>query len=363
MQLRQVMFLASVIFAGPACKDVTCGDGTIEKNGACAPASETVGTANCGPFTMLQGDKCVPMFDPTQCDPATTSPEVDPATGVTTCVGTGGGGSCTSPFACPAPAAGKQSICGQIYDLLTDQPFQAPGAMGAKCAAGATTGPCALGIKAFDAISFANNPGGATPLGVGMVYIDDCGRYRVQDIDPPSGPYVGLGFDDASAALVGPAGVTNGVGVATLKDVGNATKDFDGFVAAKSTTDMWTASGGPTLAQGMFVNIFRAHKTGHMEQAGVTFTRSGNPAPNDDFYFKSADTGRTMIDPTATSTGANGTAIVINAHISDGAVNSGTGGLPSQCIWETHPGSSIPNVVFVQVKRPRDNFMGDTCDL
>ena len=362
MQTRPIILVASLLFAGPACKDVSCGDGTIEKAGACVPANETVGTAQCGPFTMLQGDKCIPQFDPTQCDPATTTPEIDPATGVTTCKGTGGGG-CTGAFSCPAPTAGKQTICGQIYDLLTDQPFQATGAVGNKCTAGATTGPCALGIKAYDALSFAAGPSTATPLAVGQVYIDDCGRYRLVDIDPPGGPYVGLGFDDADAGLIGPAGITNGVGVATLKDVGNATKDFDGFVAAKSTTDMWTNSGGPTLAQGMYINIFRGHHAGHDEQAGVTFTRSGNPVPNDDFYFHAGDAGRTTIDPAASSTGANGTAIVINAKISDGGVNSGTGGLPAQCVWDSHPGASLANILFVQVKHPRDNFTGDVCPL
>ena len=362
MRARPIILAGALLFAGPACKDVSCGDGTIEKAGACVPANETVGTAQCGPFTVLQGDKCIPTFEPTMCDPLTTSPEVDPATGVTTCVGTGGGG-CTAPFACPAPTAGKQTICGQIYDLLTDQPFAATGAVGTQCAAGMTTGPCALGIKAYDAISFASNPATAVPLGVGSVYLDDCGRYRMQDIDPPSGPFVALGFDDADAAMVGPAGTTNAVGVATLKDVGKATADFDGFVGAKSTTDMWTASGGPTLAQGMFINIFRAHKTGHMEAPGATFTRSGNPVPSDDFYFTASDTGRHTIDPAATATGANGTAIVINAHIADGAVNSGTGGLPSTCVWDTHAGASLPFILFVQVKHPRDDLTGDVCTL
>lgn len=366
MQTRPIILILASLLAGPSCKDVTCGDGTIEKDGACAPANVTVGTASCGPFTTLQGDKCVPMFDPTQCDPLTTSPEVDPATGVTTCVGTGGGG-CTAPFACPAPAAGKQSICGQIVDLKTNQPFQSSGATGTKCSATTADGPCALGIKAFDAIAFANNPGGATPLGVGNVYIDDCGRYRVQDISQPSGPYVGLGFDDADTAKLGPAGVTNAVGVATVAGGGLITKDFDGFVAAKATTDLWTSSGGPTIGQGMFLNIFRPHQTGEGGQPGVTFCRQQgatcNAVPNDDFYFSATETGLTTVDPATSSTGANGAVIVINAHISDGGINSGFGAIDAKCVWQTHPGSSIPNVLFVQVKRPQDNFMGDVCDL
>jgi hypothetical protein len=43
---------------------------------------------------------------------ATTSSEVDDL-GVTTCIGTGGGG-CAARLACPAPSDGKQTICGQL---------------------------------------------------------------------------------------------------------------------------------------------------------------------------------------------------------------------------------------------------------
>ena len=165
---RTMIVLLAAAVAAAGCKSVECGDGTIEREGKCAPADDMVSSANCGPFTVLQGDKCVPMFPPTECDPSTTSPTVDPATGVTTCIGTGGGG-CSAPFACPAPAAGKQTICGQIYDFQDMSTFADTGATGAKCGSGATSGPCSIGIKAFDAISFAMNPQTATELVHGPV--------------------------------------------------------------------------------------------------------------------------------------------------------------------------------------------------
>src|SRR5512146_397252 len=154
-----------------ACKSLECGPGTIDRGGTCQPADETTGTAKCGPFTELQGDQCVPAFPPTVCDPATTSADLDPATGVTTCIGTGTGG-CSAPFACPAPAAGKQTICGQIYNLADNSKFAAAGATGAKCTTGMTTGPCALQLLAFDAIAFGNDPMNTPPLQTGAVYID-----------------------------------------------------------------------------------------------------------------------------------------------------------------------------------------------
>jgi hypothetical protein len=348
--------LVPLLFTG--CKNVDCGNGTIEANGTCVPADNQVGDAKCGPFTMLVGDQCVPVFPPTQCDNGTTQPDVDDM-GVTTCIGTGGG------FACPPPATGKQTICGQIYDVETNLAFSDPGAMCVKCPAAATaTGPCSLGIKAYDAIAFGTNPQTAVPLVTGEVYIDDCGRYKIPDIVVPSGPFIGLGIDDAdSAGKQGPLGTTNTVGVATPKAPGTATKDFEAFIAKKSTTDMWQASGSPPMSGGLYMPIFRAMSTGLANQMGVTVTRSGSTIPGDDSYFVAAQVGHTMIDPVATSTGANGTALIINASVSESAVYSAqVGPLPAECRWETHAGASLPFILFIQVFRPSD-AIGKTCPL
>src|ERR1041384_4050239 len=124
MQTRWIMLAVvgalGVVDAG--CKSTDCGEGTVERDGTCEPANEVVGEAECGPFTELQGDKCVPMFPPTMCDPNTTAEETDPATGVTTCVGTGGGG-CSAPIpgGCPAPATGKQTLCGRLYNFQDNE--------------------------------------------------------------------------------------------------------------------------------------------------------------------------------------------------------------------------------------------------
>ena len=359
------VILAAIAFA-PACNNTECGPGTISKGGTCQPADVTTGAAMCGPFTQLQGDKCVPQFPPTMCDPATTTPDVDPTTGVTTCIGTGGGG-CAAPFACPTPATGtKQTICGQIYDIETNQPFANTGATGAKCTAPTASGPCSLGIQAYDAIAFGMNPMAAQPLTNGGVDIDDCGRYRVRDIDVPSGLFIGLGIDDANSANMGPLGTTNTTGVATPKTPGMATKDFDAFVAKKSTTDMWSSTGGPAVSTGMYVAIFRTHKLGNGDplapQSGVTITKSGSPVPSNDYYFKAAETNHQNVDPIATATGANGTGLLTNASVTDNLVWSGNGGITDQnnCEWETHAAASLPFIVFFQIYRPQ-NVIGKTC--
>lgn len=356
-----VSAVATAATLAASCQSVDCGDGTVERGGACVPADEVVGAAMCGPFTELQGDKCVPMFPPTECDPATTMPTTDSATGVTTCIGTGGGG-CNAPFACPAPVAGKQTICGRIYDFENDQPFAAAGATGAKCMASTTDGPCSLGIKAYDAIAFGTNPGTAVPLSTGAIYIDDCGRYRVPDITVPSGPFIGLGIDDADMAKQGPMGTTNTVGVAIPKTASMATKDFEVWVVKKSTTDQWATSGAPPLANGYYVNVYRQHPTGTANQAGVTNTRGGSPNTANDYYFQAGQASRQTIDPAATVTGMNGTALVTNAAVAEGPTYGGSGAIPASCVWESHAGASLPFIVFIQVFRPA-NAIAQTCPL
>src|SRR5688500_4259344 len=179
------------LLVGSACKQVECAEGTIERDGQCEPANSQSDDAKCGPFAELVGDQCVPQFPPAECEPWTTAPVVDPETGVTTGIGTGGGG-CSAAFSCPAGTSGtRQTICGQIYDFETNAgtptKVQGPSPSGTRCDPMAPTadGPCSLGLVAYDAIAFGTNPSAAQPLTVGSVYIDDCGRYRLTDIEVP----------------------------------------------------------------------------------------------------------------------------------------------------------------------------------
>ena len=370
--MRPAIFVFVVAAASSGCKSVDCGPGTIERNGTCAPGDVTTGTATCGAGTMLDGDRCVPILPPTMCDPATTTEQPDPTDpSITICVGSSTPG-CGGIFNCPAPAAGKQTICGQLYDAETNMPFQATGATGAKCTTATTTGPCALTVTPYDAIAFGMNPQTATPLVNGGTYIDDCGRYRVTDVTQPASPFIGLGFDDAMAANMGPGGVTNTTGVATPASPDIATNDLEAWVATKATTDAWEASGGPPVSGGVYVGIFRTHKcdstgtcTGDKfaNQSGVTFTKSGSTIPNSDYYFTASQTTRMSIDAAATATGMNGTGLLTGASVNDSLVYSGTGGITdtTSCKWESHAAASLPTIVFFQVYRPM-NQVGHTCN-
>jgi hypothetical protein len=266
---------------------------------------------------------------------------------------------CAGAFTCPAPASGKQTICGQVYDLADNTKFAAADATGEQCTTVTTAGPCALKVVAFDALSYANAPTTTTPLTVGMVFIDDCGRYRVADITPPPGPFVALAWDDGGAS--GPTGVTVPTGVALATLANTKVEDFESWIVDQTTTSTWQSTGGPTLASGIYSAIFRTHGcvtgtcTGDAfaNQTGVTITKSGNPQAANDYYFQS-EPGRMHIDATATATTMNGTALYTNASVNDSLVYSGAGGITDtvNCGWETHAAASIPGIVFMQIYRP-----------
>jgi hypothetical protein len=351
----RIVFLALVTALVAGCKSVDCGPGTTERDGACVASNQTVATAKCGPFTELHGDLCVPTFPPAVCDVDSTDPDLDVATGVVTCIGHGGG-SCATKLACPTPSDGKQTACGQLYDFETGQPFQQAGASGAPCVKGATTtGPCSLAIHAFDAVALAMAPMTTPPLATDAVYLDDCGRFRIPEIAQPTGPFVALAIDDDAMAAAGPGGTTSAVGVAFPRMANFATKDVEGFVIKGATAAGW---GSPSLAAGIYAPVYRAHRTGLDNQAGVTFTFGPmNQGPtmtnvDRDFYFGAAATTRTTLDGSVSATGANGTALVSGANL--GEVYSGRGGIPSTCAWEIHAGSAVPGVVFIQIFRPTD---------
>lgn len=271
---------------------------------------------------------------------------------------------CSTPLSCPAPSSSsKQTICGQLYDLTTNQSLG--GSVGHKCNQVTTDGPCSLGIEAYDAIAFGTNPVTSAPLAHGAVDIDSCGRFRISDVDVTSiGPFVALAVDDV--AQPGPAGTTVSVVVATPRSGGTATDGVEAWVVSESTTTLWSSSGGPPLAGGVFVPMFRAHKLGTLQtdprqpQSGVTFS---TVATVEDYYFAAASMDRTTIDTTAVATGANGTALVVGASITDAVVYGGTGGLDAaKCRWEMHAAMTVPNSVFVQIFRPAD-VLGETCPL
>lgn len=367
MRIRWISFVVVMGAAASGCKDTECGEGTVDRNGECVAADVVVGPAECGEFTVLVGDKCEPMFPPTECDPATTAEQTDPETGVTTCIGTGGGG-CSAPLACPAPTSGKQTLCGRLYNFEDNQRLEATDAMGTRCNPAAPTadGPCALGIRAYDAIQFAGNPTGATPRPTADMYIDDCGRWRLTDIDNTTSGFVGLGIDDIAAA--GPSGSTVTVGVATAQAANGSINNMEGYIVKPTTIGKWTTSGGsgaPTLATGFYAPVFRANRTGFAAQSGVVAVKQAGLVTANDFYFAAAEVTRETVDVARNFTGANGTALITGASLADvgySGVPAAAGmGLPPECKYPGLPGVTLTGIVFISIFRP-ENATGMTCN-
>ncbi len=369
-QLLFILLLAP-LGANTSCVQTECGDGTIERDGTCVPATNNDSKAECGPFTELQGDRCVPIYTPTMCDPTTSEPQVDPMTGITTCIGTGGGG-CGSPLACPAPGGTKMTICGQLYDFENGQKF-AGEATGARCDATSptTTGPCALQVLAFDALVYGKNQtmGNITPTGSNDLYIDDCGRFRVANIETgTAGPFIGLGFTEAGKLPQRPVDqltVTATTGFAIQRAPGKGVDKNEGFIVKPTTIMSWQNSGGPPLSGGIYVGIFRAHKLGSGNafdpQPGVKFTKSNNLIPGQDYYFTPAATTNTTILTTSDVTGMTGAGLLTGTSVDDATAYSGTGGITSaNCTWENHAAANLANIVFFQIYRKADIPLSQT---
>jgi hypothetical protein len=206
----------------------------------------------------------------------------------------------------------------------------------------------------------------APPLNTGDVCIDDEGHFRVQDIDIPASPFIGLGLDDAAAADAGPMGITNAVGIAVPKLGMSATKGVEDWIVRPQTTAAWQASGGPALAGGIYAGVFRAHAcddtgcTGDpLElQSGAVFVKPEGTA----YYFGATATLRTMVDPAATMTGANGTGLLTGVSLADGFTFSGMGGITdtAACRWGAYAAVALPYIVFIQVFR-KESQIGQTC--
>ncbi|MBP6633168.1 MAG: hypothetical protein KBG28_11150 [Kofleriaceae bacterium] len=348
------------------CSSLECAEGTIERDGVCAPANGQPGAATCGPGTQLgAGGLCEPILPPAVCDPATTEEILDPETGVITCQGTGGAGCAGDLPDCATAPPGSMTLCGRFVDLQSDVPVQAPSATGAQCVASTATGPCSLAIAAYNAIAFATNPLGATPLPTAETYIDDCGRFRLREVMvQASVPFVGLGVDDSPTSGADNVRLT---GVALPRADATAVRNIVAYTTQIATDMAWTTSagltGGTFAEQGVYVNLFRragttADPLAGMPIPGVQITRSGAVVAGDDYYFSDTSPGgRLTVDPAQDATGANGVGLMLRSTL---GAHSGTGGIPASCQFATNNGASIPGVVFVQIK-PAGDAPGMTC--
>jgi hypothetical protein len=302
---------------------------------------------SCGDGTHYDADSlsCVPDLPPTECGPNTTMEVGDD--GVIICVGSGGFGNCSDAGQCPQPNPDSVAVCGQIFDIETNEPLAAEGATGVPCDPDNPTadGPCSLEVVFYDPLTFAGMPTTTAPQPADDIVIDDCGRYRGENIELPFNTYLAVTTDDATGDA---EWILTGIAFQMEGD-GQRLPDVRAFATRHSTDEMWTETagdpfGGMTFSEkGVYVPTFRyGTPVANVKITGL----NGQVYEADDYYFSDADPEtKTTIDPDLDMTGANGAGLFVNSSLT---FHSGAGAEPEGCQWPSSLAATIPNVVFAQ---------------
>ncbi len=247
---------------------------------------------------------------------------------------------CDTNLACPTASTGHVTICGRLRDVETGAGIRADAPNLAWCdEGGADDGACALRLTAHDALDFAGDPAGATPLPVDDGRLDDCGRFILRNIDRPQLGYLALVVDDDEGEPDARRATVRILSAAT-----NQVMTGRSVYSLAATTDAaWTTQAGldgATLAdRGATLVIVRDAEDAPV--AGVTLSDAflGGAAP---LYFADDDPDhRTTIDPARAETGDNGAALLLDGgeHTVEPA--------PPDCPWPTVLAAAIPGALVV----------------
>jgi hypothetical protein len=345
--------LCALAMAGPACHDIECGSGTIQRGDQCVADSTQPGD-ECGPGTTLDrsSGRCVDnlFLDGGGVCGQNTVQVVDDA-GNRTCVGTGAT-DCASALPCAAPTdPNKVSVCGRIFDLEDSTPIDNGGGVTA----------ATVELRLYDPIAFLQNPATAQLLVTPPPHPDACGRFALRDVTVPGDGFVSIATEDAGMVrdLYAP-------GAIALQAVAGHTYDgLRAWLFRRTTDQMWSTSAGvsPSFGtQGVWIPMYLAGSSLPPFDAtptrGVTIALK-NPSTGlrqtdatRDFYFTDTNplVRRSAGNSTSpTSTGANGTGLFINLPYPP-STGSGTGAEPSGLCWAFDLTASPPGGAFVQEK-------------
>ena len=256
---------------------------------------------------------------------------------------------CERVISCPPAAPNKVTMCGQLVDAEDDLGVGHVGGSGASCPTlGDGEGPCSLEIALYDAVQFANGPLTAPVLLPEALSIDDCGRFRIQNIPLPGTGFLAIAVDD-SAASGNADYVLSGMGFPVSS--GLRRDDVVAYAVRTATDQQWTSDaldpfGGATFSEvGVYMPTFLYENT---PVAGVSI------AGTEDYYFSDTADTRHSIDPVLTATGANGTGLFVNG----GLFGNPSGGEPADCSWASDLGAAIAGVVLAN----QVHATGGSCD-
>ena len=335
------LILAMTAFVCASCQNLECGDNTIERDGKCV-ASTLPPDKECGPGTAFDpgSGRCLSVLT---CGENTIAVTTD--AGVPVCVGIGGSVDCNQPIPCPPPDGDSMTVCGRIYDLEDSTPLDDANSSNGEPYRDVV-------IRIYDPLALATEQ---NPTVVKTGAPDACGRFAITDVPISALPstFIAIVTDDA--------GSTDNLvraGIADNAAVGSVLTNLRAWVFRRSTDASWSSqaglSGDSFGVRGVYAQIFLSgtplppFATGR-PTTGVTAAVVGatrDPRPNDDFYFTDADPVlRRTVSPTRDNTGANGTALLINAGLGS---YSGVGNEPPSTCWAKSLAASPANSAFVQ---------------
>ncbi len=346
LQRTFALLVCSAGVLAQGCGGVECGEGTVERGGDCVSEETPSNTCVCGLGTHFDDDLgvCVADYAPAVCN-AETTVEVIRDDNVILCKGDCSGG---CPPACPLPAVGHVTICGQVVSIETTGRIDADGGgTGMRCdeiPVEERTGPCLMKLSVSDGIDW---PISSDALDVTLY---DCGYFAVTNIPAPASGRLLLTVDDADGSAA-----EEWVPTASMLDVeaGERVESVNAYGLRHSTDQAWTESagwpfGGATFSEkGTLAMIFLR---GDTPVDFVQIVRSpGGVEADDDYYFSDSDRyTRSTITLSQYATGHDGAGLIVNSPLVD---HGGSGGLPDLCVWPWEPAASIPGVLMVTERR------------
>src|SRR5262249_5179070 len=276
--------------------------------------------------------------------------------GIRTCVGTGGGGGdCSQDLPCPNPSGGNVSLCGRIFDLEDSTPLDDGNAANGE--------PYKkVEIRGYDPIQFV--PTQNAPVLV-RSKPDSCGRFAIVDAPRPTTGFIALATDDDSSGSADDYVLT---GIAAPANLGDTLSPLRAWVLRRSTDATWSQAAGFAAGttfgkMGVYVPIFltgtsgvgpfKASPTAGVQVALYSGGTRTVQAANDFYFDDTAQLTRKMLSVTRTATGANGTALFINASLT---TYSGLGNAGAGNCWRFDLAASPPNVAYVQERNPGAQF-------
>ncbi len=358
-----VVALACVLAAG--CGGAgECGEGTIEEDGVCVPASSiTTPGECCGEGTHYDASlqMCVSDFAPTVCEEGSPDPVVLDD-GVLECCGCALYELCS--ITCEMARPGTVSVCGTFRDMETGLAVARDGCQSAAACdpeEPESSGSCSLEPRFYDAVDLAENGTNATPLAVDSLEWNACGAYAARSVALPASGFMAVLIDDSTGLDPARDDFAGAAAIFPVVDE-ERVEDRDAFALRRSTDDGWTAAAGDPFGGATF--------TAHGAEM-VRFLRRGDPqsgvAVTDDlgeplgatYYFADARASFGSLEPSQDATGVDGAALVA---AEEPVTVYAEGGLPGECIWPEGLVEPIPGFLLVSDRVAEVEASGLECD-